>query len=444
MKSLAGEIKVLRQIWDKALGYFQHAGRKAEDRSAYREAVACHEQALDALRHLPESRERREQAIDLRFRLRHALTPLGEFERGFAYLCEAETLAQALGDQHRLGWVSAFMALYFSLIGDQDRAIVCGQRALTMATAHDDTALHDEASTYLAQAYHALGDYRRALDLLRTSVAALESDRFRQRLDTGSQAPVFSRTVMALCLAEVGAFPEGTACAAEGLQIAEAANHSFSLILAYWGVGLLALSKGDVYTATPVLERASALCQAVKLPALFPIFVSALSYAYALAGRSTEALAMLQQARTAVTSLELTTSVFHALVSAWLGEVCLLAGRLDDALSFALQARDHSREHRERGQQVRALLLLGAIAARRQAGQVEPAEADYGQALSLAEELGMRPLLAHSHLGLGTLYLQAERHEQARSELAAAIELYRAMDMTFWLPQAEAALAQVM
>jgi hypothetical protein len=55
----------------------------------------------------------------------------------------------------------------------------------------------------------------------------------------------------------------------------------------------------------------------------------------------------------------------------------------------------------------------------------------------------MRPLVAHCHLGLGTLYAKMRQREQAHAELSAAIELYRAMDMTLWLPQAEAALAQV-
>jgi uncharacterized protein HemY len=55
---------------------------------------------------------------------------------------------------------------------------------------------------------------------------------------------------------------------------------------------------------------------------------------------------------------------------------------------------------------------------------------------------GMRPLVAHRHFGLGKLYLKRGRQEQARTELSAAVELYRAMEMTFWLPQAEAALAQ--
>jgi hypothetical protein len=65
------------------------------------------------------------------------------------------------------------------------------------------------------------------------------------------------------------------------------------------------------------------------------------------------------------------------------------------------------------------------------------------QAIALAEELGMRPLQAHCHRGLGTLYAAIGQQAHARRELSTAIELYRTMAMTFWLPQAEAALAQV-
>jgi len=75
--------------------------------------------------------------------------------------------------------------------------------------------------------------------------------------------------------------------------------------------------------------------------------------------------------------------------------------------------------------------------------EIAPAEHHYRQALALADELGMRPLVAHCHRGLGTLYATLGRQEQARSELSTAIEMYRTMDMIFWLPEAEAALAQV-
>jgi Flp pilus assembly protein TadD len=75
--------------------------------------------------------------------------------------------------------------------------------------------------------------------------------------------------------------------------------------------------------------------------------------------------------------------------------------------------------------------------------KTERAEESLRQALALADELGMRPLQAHCHRGLGTLYATIGRPEQARAELSTATEMYQVMEMTFWLPQAEAALAEV-
>src|SRR5262249_22109265 len=125
------------------------------------------------------------------------------------------------------------------------------------------------------------------------------------------------------------------------------------------------------------------------------------------------------------------------------GEVQMLAGRLEEAHALAERTLALARGHQERGNQAYALRLLGNIAARREPPESASAEAHYRQALTLAEELGMRPLQAHCHLGLGPLYVQTGRPESACAELTAAIALYRAMEMTFWLPQAEAALAHV-
>src|SRR5262249_33054659 len=107
-----------------------------------------------------------------------------------------------------------------------------------------------------------------------------------------------------------------------------------------------------------------------------------------------------------------------------------------DALAFA-------HDLKERGYEVYALWLLGESYLHQDPLEVEAAEAHYQQALALAEELGMRPLQAHCHRGLGTLYATTGQPEQGRTALSTAIDMYRAMDMAFWLPQTEAALAQV-
>src|SRR5262249_28193891 len=119
--------------WGKGGAYGRQAGTKAAEHSGYREARAYIEQALQALPHLPECRETLEQAIDLRLDLRQAFFALAALRSMFAPLHEAEVLAEALGDQRRLGYVSAALSHYFWAVGDQERALVAGQRALACA-----------------------------------------------------------------------------------------------------------------------------------------------------------------------------------------------------------------------------------------------------------------------------------------------------------------------
>jgi len=164
-----------------------------------------------------------------------------------------------------------------------------------------------------------------------------------------------------------------------------------------------------------------------------------LGLAYAWSGQVTEALHLLDQ----VVVHEETGRGGSSMMNR-LGEAYLLAGRLADALQLAERALVLSRDRKERGDQAWALWLLGGIALHGNPPAVALAETHYRQALTLAEEIGMRPLVAHCHAGLGTLYTTTGRWEQAHTELATAIALYRAMAMTFWLPQTEATLAQVL
>jgi tetratricopeptide (TPR) repeat protein len=431
------------EVWDKVVAYCRQAGEKAMDRSAHREAVGYCEQALRALPHLPEQRATREQAIDLRLALRSALVLAGDLGRGLVSLREAESLAETLDDPRRLGRVSRSLANHFHLIGAHDQAIAAAQRTLALATASGDVVLHVMAHHVhqaLGMAYHAQGDSRRAIDCFGQVVAFFNGTRRHERVGITMPA-VQCHAFLAWCHAELGTFAEGRVLGEEGLRIAEEVNHPASLTLAFWGIGLLFLRQGDLSRALPRLERAVSICQEADIAAHFPWMAATLGAAYTLAGRVVDAVPLLTQAMEHTMATDI--AAFQALCRLPLGEAQMLAGRLEEAHDLAEQALSLTRAHQERGHEAYALRLLGDIAMHRDPSDVASSEAHDRQALALAEALGMRPLQAHCHRGLGTLYATMGHREQARAELSAAIDLYRAMDMTFWLPETEAALAQV-
>jgi class 3 adenylate cyclase/tetratricopeptide (TPR) repeat protein len=429
------------EVWDKAVIYCRQAGAKAVARSANQEAVAYFEQALGALQHLPDSRDTREQAIDLRFDLRIALLPLGAYGRIFELLRDATAVAEALGDQRRLGLISAFLIEHFRRMGEPGRAIECGQRALTLAEACGDFAAQVMATQTLGTVYLALGDYRRAMGFLERGIASLKGELVHERFGNPYPNSVAFCTYLACCLAERGEFAAGSAHGAAAVRIAEAVDQPLSRIAAAFGVGSLHLLKGDLQRAIPILTGGLELCRVWDVRFWFPMLASPLGYAYALSGQTAEALPLLEQSMEQVAAMNIMGG--YALYVARLSEAYLLAGRLEDAIPCARCALALARTHKERGHEAYALRLLGEIAAQCEPLEVEQVEASYQQALALAEALGMRPLQAHCHRGLGTLYAKIGHREQAHAELSAAIDLYRTMEMPFWLPQAEAALAEV-
>jgi hypothetical protein len=162
---------------------------------------------------------------------------------------------------------------------------------------------------------------------------------------------------------------------------------------------------------------------------------------YTLGGRGADAVALLTHALEQSKGIELFGD--EQLCRLSLGEAQLLAGHVEEAHILAAGVLTLTRTHQERSNEAYTLRLLGDIAARRDPPAIDAAEAHYQHTLALAEELGMRPLQAHCHCGLGTLYGLRGWSEQARAALSTAIDMYQDMEMAFWLPQAEVALTHV-
>ncbi|HYU20934.1 MAG TPA: tetratricopeptide repeat protein [Chloroflexota bacterium] len=361
--------------------------------------MAYFEEALGALRHEPETRETIELAIDLRFDLRSCLFATGAVGPIVDQMRDAEALAEGLGDRRRLARILGHMANALSVGGDNERAIEAGERALAIGAELGDVGLQVVTSVHLGQIYYTTGNYSRAIDGLRRNVASLEDQPVHQRFGMAGYPSVVSLGFLAACLAEVGDFAEGMAAGNEALRIAEGLKQPYSLALASCYAGTLYLRRGRLREAVTVLERGLGLCHAWDLPGLLPQGATALGSAYALSGRPAESLPLLEQALEQAASKGFVTRL--SAVAAALSEAYLLAGRLDNAMSLAERAYELSVAHTGRGPRGWAHRLLGEMAVRREPPDLQGAETNYRQALALAEELGMRPLQAHCHLGLG-------------------------------------------
>jgi tetratricopeptide (TPR) repeat protein len=312
-----------------------------------------------------------------------------------------------------------------------------GQQALALAGELGDSTLQMQAAQALGQAYSAIGDFGQSAELWRRSVEVADQKSGRPSTDVW----IRSQAGLAYTLSALGAFTEGRRHGEEALRLVTLAGRGGTPINAHGCLGHLYLTKGDLEYAIQVFDQGLAFCRASGSLNGLPWIEAGLGYAYALQGHLAEGRALLEEAIRE--DMRTGALLDHANRLARLSEVCGLAGRGEEAWQHARQALDLARRHKERANEALALHQLGAVYTYAAPPDAAQAEAHYQQALALAKELGMRPLVAHCHDGLGRLYSQTGQREQARVALATAIDLYRAMDMTLWLPQAEAALAQV-
>jgi tetratricopeptide (TPR) repeat protein len=428
------------ELLQQAVAYSREASAKSATRSAFREATTWLEEALRGLEQLPDCRETQEAAIDIRLDLRKWLATLGEFHPVLAYLHEAEVLAEALGDRRRLAMVYSNVASHHQQVGDSQLSVEYGERALELANALGSLPIQFVVTFDLGLTRYTRGEYRQAVSHFRWAADHFEGDPLRERFDTAYLAAVTAPGWLAYTLSTLGEFREATLYRTEAIRVAETAGHPLSQTGAYNNAGLIHLEKGDFDIARTVLEGGVALAQAADLRFRARLMSGHLGYVYAQTGRIAEGVALLEQSMEHFAAMG--HRAYQSLRAGWLSEAYLLAGRQEDAHRLAEQAVDLAVRHRESGHQARALRMLAETAARSDPADVDEAEQRYREALTLAEELGMRPLQARCHLGLGKLYRQTERTEEARAQLTSAAEMLREMGMTFWLPEAEAELAQ--
>ena len=425
------------ELWDRAVTYLRRAGQKAFARSANRDAVSYFDQALEALAHLPKTQTNQAQEVDLLIDLRNALLPLGDNERIAAAVQSAVLLAAGLNDARRVSATSTLMAFVQWRLGQLNAGIVSGQRALAIAEELGDLALEAPANTYLGYLYLSLGELENAKRHLKRNVQVLVGPSAAELFGIAAPPGLMSRMALMNTQAELGEFADALIIEQESMRLVESINKPFATSLIYWAAGRMHAAKGDFESAIDRLETATRLVREWGFVDSVSITATALGYCYASVGRVQEALPLIESALGSFGhKINSRRPLAHMVVQG-----LLQCGRTSDAELVARDELQSATRAGAKGEEAWHRWLLGETRCKSDGRNSGEAEQLLRQALTLSQELGMRPLVAHCHSGLGKLYAQSGQRKQAQRHLASAVTMYREMGMQFWLDTVETLLA---
>jgi class 3 adenylate cyclase/tetratricopeptide (TPR) repeat protein len=425
------------EVWDKAAVYLRQAGDRAVERSAYRQAAGFFRQALDALARLPASDDVTTQAIDIRIKLRPTLVPIGESGQILDYLREAEQLARAAGDRARLVLALIHQSYFHSVQGGIADAVSAAQQASQIVATLGNKALGVETRIALGQAYCYGGEARRVIEVLMPDLDYLTRDCRHERFGQIMTRSVMALSHLAAAHQQLGELEAAIDFRKSACAIAEEVNRPLDIALTCFGMGSFLLLKGKIEDALPALEHARAVTEMGEISITEPID-EMIGYAHALRGEGANARSIIERA---VEKSGAIGSIRHETQArAFLSYACQRCDAYGEAAAQARQALQLARRHQFLDLEVMACRLLGTSES---AGNIASAEGEGHllEAVALSEARAMQPELAHSHHELGMFLARSGRREEALQHLTLALALYRAMDMDFFLRQAEIALA---
>jgi tetratricopeptide (TPR) repeat protein len=414
---------------------------KAQSFSAYIEALNFLEAALAALEKLPRTRDHLEQEIDLRFNMRSALLPLGRHDDWAEHVRKAELLAREISDNARLANCHSYLLSYHFICGRHKEAIRIGEEGLRLAESVGDFSVEVTIKYHMGFPLFYTGQIERAMKLQREVAKQLSGPAALERHGLSGVPSALIRGLLAWGLSELGEFEEAEMYARQGIELADQVKNVFTNAIVYALSGFAYLRRGNLETAKKLLQKSIALCREAELLSIISVAAGGLGEVYLLLGRHDDALPILEEAVAPQNIVRSIGSAIQLLTT--LSEAYCLGGQIAKAILTAEEALRLYRQTKEHCFGTRALYVMAKIQSENGSGQIEQVPHTLRQAIDLAEDLKLRPLLAHCSLELGRFYLRSGEFESARSELMKAIDLYRSLGMRFWQPKAQALLREI-
>ncbi len=417
--------------WEKSLGYCRLAGRKANERSAYSEALNFLEAGLHAAKKAPENENNLRAAIDIRLSMRPSLGAFGQYRRFLEVLSEAEVAAQSLGDDYTTAHVSIEKTHVLYQTGHAAEGVETGHKAVAMARAVDHQRLIVGAEANLAMALFFSGELREALAVASEHAEALTTTFRHDQLGTTSTSSVNWLGNLAGMQAMLGELEAARNYVDEAVTIATETNKPFDLAMAGQWQGFVQLCADKVPAALQTLERTFLIVEEHGFDFLYPWAGIHLGMARSLRPtRQSRRVAdeWLTRATAKAEQLDLVLAQIWAVASSVKAKI--RADLPEAAVTHASNALARAREHGFQWLEVLALHQLGHGTLLSATTRFEDAEDFYLQAIGLADRLEARLLLADAERGLGEAYATVGRPVEASERLRRASELYQSMGLS--------------
>src|SRR5262249_20008409 len=215
---------------------------------------------------LPKSSETLARACDIRFDLRSALQVLRELERQRIVLTDALMLAEALGDQRRMGRALMYATLSAALVSKNDEALVLGGRAMLIAEALGDLELKVSTRNYLGITHLGRGNFLEAKRLFEDVIARIPAEQTNELFGQARSAASTARSSLGIANGRLGQFTEALAHASQALRDAEAAQHAYGISVTLNALGVIQLLKGDNAAAVRTLDSSLESWRVLQAP----------------------------------------------------------------------------------------------------------------------------------------------------------------------------------
>lgn len=409
------------ELWDQAVQYYMVSCRRAAARSANVEAVRALDRGLQALEHLPSTDEKTQVGVDIRLRGLASLLSLGDKERMFRLLREAEYMSRSIGDEIRLGAVNSQLATALWVDGKHERALETAESALDLARKHGKFGLEKAALSNIACVHHAHANFDEVIRIHKGLITDFSGEYERKRFGWPGYPSVFCRTFLGSSLTFIGEFAEALEVFHQGMAIADEVKHPYSQTIVREELAYCLIWLGDFDKALSFLEDALAICKRYDITTMYPAICGRLAIPLVRKGRADDAIEITADALDRKTYRRAGRYTLNYLLTG-LATAYLAKDEPDLALETARQAEEMTGASGEAAHQACTLALVGEILHRTE--RYDEAIGVFCKARDMADRSHMHPLKAQSQYGLARTFAASSREDEARAELESAIAIF--------------------